>query len=259
MIVNIISILWGNKYTTSDVNKLYSMIKRNTSFSVNFHLFSNNILPELDKGIRQKPEPAKNAKIYSDKLNYRKEAALCDNQLGGLSGKRVFFFDLDVLSTGNLDELFDYPEGDNFYIINDWNTRGNHVGQATCYSFIIGTLGHIKDLFEADNKEVINEFGTASQEYLSAEVIKLNGKLNFWPEEWFKSFKIHCLPIWFMRRFSYPAPPPSGTKVLAFHGHPDLNDALTGTWHDKKKHRWKIWKKLYKCCKPSPWIADYYD
>ena len=27
---------------------------------------------------------------------------------------------MDVLITGNLDDFFDYPEGDNFYIINDY-------------------------------------------------------------------------------------------------------------------------------------------
>jgi hypothetical protein len=259
MKVNVISILWGKKYDKDDVNRLYSMIKRNTSLSIDFILFSNNDLPGLNKEISKLPEPAIMTDIYSETLNYRKEAGLCDNNLGGLNGQRVFFFDLDVLITGDLDELFCYPKDDLFYIINDWNTKGNHVGQATCYSFVVGKLGFVKDFFEANSNEVISEFGTASQEYLSREVQKVYGELNFWPEKWFNSFKIHCLPVWFMRRFSVPNPPPSGTKVLAFHGHPDLNDALNGTWHDKKKHRWKIWKKLYKCCKPTLWIADYWN
>ena len=34
--------------------------------------------------------------------------------LEGLNGERVFFFDLDVLITGNLDELFSYPKDDGF-------------------------------------------------------------------------------------------------------------------------------------------------
>ena len=258
MKVNIITILWGNKYSESDVNKLFSMITRNTKFDVNFYLFSNNSLPDLAEGVIKKPEPANNSHVYSDSLNYRKEAGLCDDQLGGLSGERVFFFDLDVLITGNLDDFFDYPDGDNFYIINDWNTRGNHVGQASCYSFVVGKLGQIKDYFEANSENVINNFGTASQEYLSDQVQKLFGSLHFWPEEWFKSFKFHCLPVWYLRRFVVPARPPAGAKVLAFHGNPDLHDALNGTWREKKKHRWKIWKKLYKCCRPTRWIADYY-
>jgi hypothetical protein len=123
----------------------------------------------------------------------------------------------------------------------------------------VGKLGEIKDYFESNSTNVINFFGTASQEYLSDQVQKLFGSLHFWPEEWFKSFKFHCLPVWYLRRLVAPVKPPANTKVLAFHGHPDLNDAINGTWHDKKKHRWKIWKKLYKCCKPTPWIADYWN
>jgi len=240
------------------VNRLLGMIQKNSSHPLTFHLFSDEPLPGLDPSIEKHPEPGRDGDCYHVKYNYRKEAALCDDALGGLTGQRVFFFDLDVLITGNLDELFDYPESDNFYIINDWNTRGNHVGQASCYSFVVGKLGQIKDYFEANSENVINNFGTASQEYLSDQVQKLFGSLNFWPEEWFKSFKFHCLPVWFLRRFIVPAKPPAGTKVLAFHGHPDLHDALNGTWREKKKHRWKIWKKLYKCCRPTRWIADYY-
>ena len=257
--INIIAILWGQKYTENDVNRLFGMIRKNSSYSLTFHIFSDESLPRLDPSIKKHPEPGQNETCYHEKYNYRKEAALCDNSLGGLTGQRVFFFDLDVLITGNLDELFDYPDGDKFYIINDWNTRGNHVGQASCYSFVVGKLGEIKDYFESNSANVINLFGTASQEYLSDQVQKLFGSLHFWPEEWFKSFKFHCLPVWYLRRLVVPVKPPANTKVLAFHGHPDLNDAINGTWHDKKKHRWKIWKKLYKCCKPTPWIADYWN
>ena len=72
MKVNIITILWGNKYSESDVNKLFSMISKNTKFDVNFYLFSNNSLPDLAEGVIKKPEPANNSHVYSDSLNYRK-------------------------------------------------------------------------------------------------------------------------------------------------------------------------------------------
>ena len=39
---NIICILWGQKYTETDVNRLYGMIQRNTSHDIDFHLFSEN-------------------------------------------------------------------------------------------------------------------------------------------------------------------------------------------------------------------------
>lgn len=257
--VNIISILWGSAYSEEDVNNLYSMIRRNTSFPIAFHLFSDEPLPALAPEIIRHPEPRMRIAPEHNRYAYRKEAGLCDDTLGGLAGQRVFFFDLDVLIMDNLDDLFTYPEGDGFYIINDWNTRGDHVGQATCYSFVVGTLGFVRETFEADPEPIIRQFGTASQEYLSAMVIRKYGKLNFWPDAWFRSFRFHCLPFPLFRYFLTPAPPSKGTKVLAFHGHPDIQDALAGRWSppDSRKAA-RGWKKLYKACRPTPWIRDYW-
>ena len=257
--INIITIIWGTAYSEMDVNNLYAMIKRNTSLPIHFHLFSNKSPKDLHKEIDVHPEPGLNVDPMYNKHNYRKEVGLCTDDLAELSGQRVFFFDLDVLITGNLDELFAYPKEDKFYIINDWNTKGNHIGQATCYSFVVGTLGFVKKAFEANPEPVLKEFGTASQEYLSSKVIEHIGPLNFWPDEWFQSFRYHCLPSPFLRHFNTPVPPKKGTKVLAFHGHPDIQDAIHGRWPAKKKHQWKIWKKLYKHCRPTPWVERYWN
>ncbi|MFL2843007.1 MAG: hypothetical protein ACJ0BQ_01485 [Coraliomargaritaceae bacterium] len=193
-ITHIITILWGTVYKDEDVNRLFSMIQRNTTKEIRFHLFSNEPLPNLDSRIIKHKEPY--SVLSSENLphNYRKEACLCDNTLGNLTGERVFFFDLDVLIMNSLDELFEYPKEDQFYIINDWNSKGERVGQATCYSFVVGTLGYIKDYFENNSEAIIEQFGTASQEYLSDRIIQKYGHLNFWPEQWFQSFKFHCLP-----------------------------------------------------------------
>ena len=257
--INIICIHWGTAYSTEDVNKLYSMIKKNTSHNFNLHVFSNEILKGLNNEIIKHPEPKLITNKNYDQYNYRKEVGLCDNELGGLNGERVFFFDLDVLITNNLDELFSYPEDDKFYIINDWNSKGNCIGQATCYSFVVGTLGFIKSEFEENSECIVQRYGTASQEYLSAMVIRNFGKLNFWPENWFQSFKYHCLPSVYLRHFLMPRKPKSETKVLAFHGNPNIQDALIGRWSDPfAKKAAKGWKKLYKTCRPTPWINEYW-
>lgn len=257
--INIISILWGKKYKEVDVNRLFYMIRRNTSHNISFHLFTNEELPELDPEIIRHNEPGKDTNIYKASYNYRKEAALCDNLLGGLTRQRVFFFDLDVLIMKNLDDLFDYPKEDKFYIINDWNTRGDHVGQATCYSFVVGTLGYIKDHYEENSQSVVQQFGTASQEYLSHMVIQEFSKLEFWPESWCRSFRFHCLPWGLLRHFITPSLPSKETRILAFHGHPDIDDAINGRWSppDSKKAA-KGWKHIYKACRPTGWIKDYW-
>lgn len=257
---NVICIKWGEWYPADDVNKLCSMIKRNTSFDIDFYCFTDR--PEgLTPDIIAKPLPKLNVAPEDDKYSYRKEAALCDDNLGGLNGQRVFFFDLDSLIVGNLDDFFRYPEGDKFYIINDWHTKGNTVGQASCYSFVVGTLGFVKSYFEAHPKEVIAKYYTASQEYLSAKIIEQFGHLNFWPAEWFCSFRFHCIPIWPLRFFMTPKMPKNPKlKMIAFHGLPGLDEALQGKWcmeDDDPKCPRGI-KKLYKFVRPTPWIADYW-
>ncbi len=258
-IIHIICILWGDKYQEEDVNRLCSMVRRNTSHTIRFHIFTNEPLPLLAPGIVRHPEPGLLTDVDHSRYNYRKEAALCDEHLGGLEGKRVFFFDLDVLIVGNLDPLFKYPKDDKFYIINDWNTRGNHVGQASCYSFVVGTLGEVKSYFEKNSHDIIKKFGTASQEYLSEMVIRKQGKLEFWPDTWCKSFRFHCLRMGLLRHFLIPRKPPAGTKVLAFHGHPDMQDALEGRWSPPSSIKAaKGWKRIYKVCRPTLWIRDYW-
>ena len=257
---HVICIKWGDYYAAKDVNTLFSMIKRNTSLPIAFHCFSNET-EGLDPAIQTHPLPQINVPDAWNKYAYKKEAGLCDDALGGLAGQRVFFFDLDSLIVGNLDELFIYPQGDRFYIIRDWNTRGDHVGQASCYSWVVGTLGFAKTHFEQQPGEVVGRYGTASQEYLSAQVIEHYGKLNFWPANWFMSFKFHCLPLGILRPFmTAKLPRVEGLKMIAFHGYPGLNEAMAGIWTNdtSSKKRAHGWKKLYKTIRPCPWIADYW-
>lgn len=257
---HVICIKWGDYYGARDVNRLFSMVKRNTSLPVTFHCFTGET-EGLDPAIQTHPRPIMNVPDALNKYAYKKEAGLCDDALGGLAGERVFFFDLDSLIVGNLDELFTYPQGDEFYIIKDWNTHGDHVGQASCYSWVVGTLGYVKTTFEQHAEEVLTRYHTASQEYLSAKVIERFGALHFWPDNWFKSFKFHCLPIGILRPFvAAKLPRVAGLKMIAFHGYPGLNEAVAGTWTTDatSKKRAHGWKKIYKTIKPCPWILDYW-
>jgi hypothetical protein len=257
-IVNVVCIKWGNAYDEEYINTLHHMIVRNTSYDVDFYCFTDDATG-INKDIIIKPLPVLNTiKEYQTIHAYRKEAALCDDDLGGLKNKRVFFFDLDVVIISNLDEFFEYPEDDKFYIINDWNSKGNKIGQASSYSWVVGTLGYIKEYFEKNPKEVVDKFFTASQEYLSSKVIEKNGSLNFWPDDWFCSFRFHCMSrIGPLRHFITPKIPNNrpGLKVIVFHGMPNPREASKGIWKLKNKDKWK---RLYKVCKPTKWVEKYW-
>lgn len=261
---NVICIKWGTAYQARDVNILCASIKRNTSFQIDFYCFTDDATG-LNSDILARPLPVMNVAPEDNKHAYRKEAGLCDDNLGDLNGQRVFFFDLDSVIVGNLDEFFTYPKGNDFYIIQDWNSRHGakkgKVGQASCYSWVVGTLGFVKKYFEEHPKEVVARFYTASQEYLSSKVIEKYGHLNFWPDNWFKSYRFHCLPNPLFRYFLSPKLPKiKGLKMVAFHGLPEIPDAINGVWctdphHPKYPHGIK---KLYKHCRPAPWIKNYW-
>lgn len=254
---NVICIKWGKPgqvdYDDRYVNRLYNMVTRNTKYPINFYCFTD-YSEGFNENIIVKPLPELNVKDL--RYAYRKEAGLCDDNLGGLKGQRVLFFDLDVVIVDNIDCFFEYPEGDKFYIINDWNTKGNTVGQATCYSWVVGTLGYVKEDFEKDPESIYERFYTASQEYLSSKVIEKFGSLNFWPEEWVKSFRFDCLPnplIPFSRKFKM-AKIPNNAKIIAFHGYPKMTGAIKGIWQEKNI----IKRFFYKHLKPVKWIEEYW-
>ena len=255
---NVICIKWGDKYSPQYVNALYAMIRRNTSYDIRFFCFTDNA-QSLHPDIQIRPLPVlKTTPEYQTKYAYRKEAGLCDNTLGGLEGERVFFFDLDIVIINNLDEFFAYPKDDKFYIINDWNSKGMRVGQASAYSWVVGTLGYIKEYFEKYPKEVVDRYYTASQEYLSDKVIQRYGSLNFWPKGWFCSFRFHCMPKFGpLRHFITPTIPTNfeGLKAVVFHGDPNPKEAIEGIWPLKQGQKWK---RIYKVCRPTKWIERYW-
>lgn len=251
---NVICIKWGDRYPANYVNRLYNMVRRNTTLDFRFYCFTDDAAG-LDKNIIIKDLPVMNVSPEDNKFAYRKEAGLCDDNLGGLNGQRVLYFDLDVVIVANIDCFFTYPKGDDFVIIDDWNSKGNRVGQASCYSWVVGTLGYVKEYFENNPKEVVTQFHTASQEYLSDQIIKKYGALNFWPDEWCRSFRFHCMPIGFLRKFITPLIP-AGAKLIIFHGSPKPHEALVGKW--SLEFHIPILKRWYKNVRPTKWIDDHW-
>lgn len=253
-IYNVICIKWGTAYSGEYVNRLYNMVLRYTTKSVRFYCFTDSS-DGLNPEIIVKPLPVLQVKPEENKYVYRKEVGLCDDNLGGLNGQRVLYFDLDVVIVDNIDCFFDYPQNKDFVIIEDWRSKGGRVGQASCYSWIVGELGFVKKYFEAHPTDVVDQYFTASQAYLSAQVIEHFGQLKFWPAPWCRSFRFHCLPKGILRLFLKAKIPPEA-KVLVFHGSPNPHEAIQGVWSTVFKV--PLWKRWYKSVKPTRWIEDYW-
>lgn len=250
--INIITIKWGTYYQADYVNRLFRAICRNThSYKVNFYCFTE-IVTGLDEGITALPLPelkfAKNA--------FLKEAGLCNDNLGGLNGKRVLYFDLDSVITGDIDSFIEFMKDDVPYITRDYGRDSDSVGGSNIYSWVVGSLGYIKKDYEKNSESILKKYGTASQEYLSDMLIQKYGKLNFYPNDWHISFKKHCLHKWPMNFLKEPKEPDHSVKLVNFHGDPKIHDALIGKWSTRKEV--PFFKKIYKYTKPVKWISKYW-
>ena len=110
------------------------MVLANTSREVKFQCFTDTG-QGLDNDIKVLPNPE--VKVEASGI-FKRETAFFSKNLGGLDGQRVFYFDLDVLVVNALDDLFSYPKDDDFYIIDDWASKGHTVGQGSCFSWVVG-------------------------------------------------------------------------------------------------------------------------
>jgi hypothetical protein len=146
--------------------------------------------------------------------------------LVGLNGQRVIYFDLDSVITGSLDRLIDFMDSDEPYITRDYGRDSDEVGGSNLYSWVVGTLGYIKDYYEHNADAVIEKYGSASQEYLSAKIIEKYGKLNFFPNQWHISYKKHCLRKWPFNFFFEAKRPNEEVLLVNFHGDPKVHDAV---------------------------------
>lgn len=177
------------------------MCKQNIKLhTLNFHCFTD-MTKGLHPDIISYPLPKLNVTPEDNKYAYKKEVGLCDDNLGGLKEHRVLFFDLDVVIVSEIDSLITYPKNNEFIIIKDYNKNSDEIGNASCYSWVVGTLGNIKKDFEENPQKWIKRFYTASQEYLSFKVIEKFGKLHFYPKEWVVSYKNNCIPPFLFKIF----------------------------------------------------------
>ena len=244
--INTITIKWGPKYKAHEVNALFKSIKKHSSLPLAFHCFTEDA-SGLDKHIQIHPLPKIPLSPGISKT-YQKEAGLMNIDV--LEGERVFFFDIDVAIVGSLDSLFNQPKNQEFWITRDWNHRFKKVGQASFFSYVVGSNRFVYDYFIANQESIKKQYGTACQEYLTDQMQHYNN-LHFFPEKEIVSFKHHCLPAWPWRFFK-TAQIPNQAKIVCFHGDPKIDHAAGGKWSTPKP---PFLKRIYKTFKPVPWLA----
>lgn len=240
----IISIKWGSRYGLDYVNRLASMIRRNTMRDTRFICFTDDA-NGIDPWVETAPLPAIN---IPDRVAWKpwRKVSLWQNPLLDLEGD-VLFFDLDVVITGSIDDFFDFEPG-RFCVAHNWTQPNKRIGNTSVYRFRPGAMSYLFDDFNRDPEAVLSRY-RISQQYISGEA----RDMVFWPDDWCVSFKHTLMPYWPLNFFVTPRLPEQ-TKMVAFTGKPDPDEAAIGRWPVES------WREcLYKHVRPTPWIAEHWS
>lgn len=240
----VICIKWGQRYGADYVNRLASMVWRHSKRNTRLVCFTED--PSgIDPRVEIAPlPPFPNIPERVQWTGWRK-LSLWQHPLHDLQGD-VLFFDLDVVITGPIDDFFDYEPG-RWAVAENWSEMGQNIGNTTVYRFPAGAMSYIYEKFNADPERYL-KFYRNEQKYISGEA----HDMVFWPHDWCVSFKHNLMPRWPLNFFVTPKLP-AGTKLVAFTGKPDPDEAAVGVWPVKA-----AWKKLYKHVRPTPWINEHW-
>jgi hypothetical protein len=230
---------WGTKYGPEYINRLYGMVRRHLHGAFDFVCLTDH-----GEGIRSEVRclPIPDLKL-PDGIPERgwKKLTSFEANLHGLTGTALFL-DIDIVIVDDITPFFEQP-GD-FLIIHDWKRPWRITGNSSVYRFELGAHADVLAYFRHHVEEVRANF-RHEQAYLS-DFLHRQGKMAYWPADWCRSYKYHCVPGWPTNYFRAPSIP-RGARVLIFHGVVNPPDALAG----RSNGNWRY-------AKPAPWIADYW-
>ena len=179
--MNFACVCYGDKYAVEYVQKLYNMVKRNTTLPINFVVFTDHVkmhkMVEGDIDIRKFPE--NDLQGWWNKLQlFHPDVELKDNTL---------YMDLDVVITDNIDCFFTYkPEAD-FVGMNDFNPT-TKIWNSSIFRFKNDKLhGRIWHKFMNDRPNLLRRF--PGDQNLISEFIKGAPGCDSYPDSWTQSYK----------------------------------------------------------------------
>lgn len=230
---NFICIKWGKKFPAYYVNRLLRGIERHYEGDIRLICVTDDATDidpkvEIVPLVRQPFEDAMEEAFKTSKRRgaLRKVALFNPELIPDLDGD-VLGFDLDVVITGPLNDLFDY-EPDKVCMRFDWleRKRGRFGGHGSVFKFnpkLHGYLYH--DLCE-DTLKYLQEANFSEQKYTSLRA-HARDDLRFYPDDWIASFKRDAMRMFPTNYIKQPRLP-ENTRVMCFHGKPKMEEALVG-------------------------------
>ena len=239
----VICLKWGKRYGPEYVNKLYSMVARNTKRPLRFVCITDDPT-DLRKEVEIRPMPEFDLPETFRFRGFRRmflfKETLCD-----LTGP-VLHLDVDLVVTGSIDDFFDYKSDAKYIVAENWTQPGAGIGNMSVFRYHIGSQTKIWNRFSADPLAMLEKY-VNSQTFCSRTL----GEFAMYPLEWCIGFKQNLIPAWPLRYFVTPYSPPATAKIVAFTGKPDQDEAAAGIWPEPK-----LRKRFYKYIRPARWIND---
>lgn len=233
---NVLCMKWGTKYGPAYVNVLHAMVGRHLSPPFRFICLTDDA-DGIEQGIECRPLPSIELGGAPPHHGWRK-ISVFSPALHDLDG-RVLFLDLDIVVVAALDPFFEQPGA--FCIIENWTQRGSGIGNSSVFRFEAGAHLSVFEKF-CRNAAAITRAHPNSQTWLSKAI----GEKTYWPKDWCRSFKHHCLPGRLLRPF-VPPRLPEGARIIVFHGDPKPPDAARGVWPGGRRR-----------LRAAPWIAEHW-
>lgn len=237
--VNVICMKWGRKYGPEYVNHLRRMVSRHLSHPHLFVCFTDDATG-LDPEVDVRPLPECRVPNRPEIEAWRKISLFTPHL--GLEGPTLFL-DLDVVIVDSLDPFFDYHPGQ-FCIIHNWTHPDRRVGNSSVFRFEACQHPYVFEEYNQDPDKVASE-NRNEQIYVTAR-IDANGGAVWWPDDWCKSFKKHCLYKGLLKLLLTPRIP-QGARIVVFHGDPNPPEAARN-WVYKGHH----------LMRPARWILEYW-
>jgi len=233
--MSVICIKWGSKYQAYYVNRLYYGVMRNLRQKHDFYCMTDD--PKgIDSAVKILPIPYE---PFTDVV----AAELSKSKRQGAFGKISLFkpglisaagpvlgFDLDVVITGALDELFDYAPG-RICMRHDWLAirRGRPDGHGSVFRFDPESHKFLYNDFLQRPAELMRESKFSEQKYTSMQGQRYD-IFSYFPPQWIASFKRDALHPFPLNHILEPRLP-SDARVVCFHGRPKMEEAVHGYRH----------------------------
>lgn len=244
-------IKWGTLFGPDYVNRLYSGVRRHLSAPVRFLCMtdrSDGLHPNIEvvdlPDEPFAPERDKALAVANRQGAMRKVSLFRRDVIPDLGGP-VLGFDLDVVITGSLDDVASFAPG-KVAMRRDWveARKGRPTGHGSVFRFDPARHGYLyDDLALAPFHEVAKARGS-EQRYTSHKAMD-HGDFAYLPDDWIVSFKHDCYAVWPSNLWSEPRLP-EAARVVCFHGHPKMPEALVGYRH---------W---IRGCPPTGWLQEHW-